>query len=123
LIYAATTLIAATTASTALAVIMIVIANAGLSFYVIPYWTICTDVAPQQAGALSGLMNFFGICGATISPFVSGVIAQATGAFVAPLELAVAIMLVAATTMIVFFRLKPLAELVGERPAAVLSAK
>ena len=113
LIYAATTLIAATTASTALAVTMIIIANAGLSFYVIPYWTICTDIAPRQAGALSGIMNSFGICGATISPYVSGVIAQATGAFVAPLELAVAIMLVAATTMIVLFRLKPLGELVA----------
>ena len=77
----------------------------------IPYWVICTDVAPLQTGALSGLMNFFGICGATISPFVSGVIAQATGAFVAPLELAVVIMLVAATTMIVLFRLKPLNDL------------
>jgi hypothetical protein len=64
-----------------------------------PLWTICTDVAPRQAGALSGIMNFFGICGATISPYVSGAIAQATGAFVAPLELAVAIMLVAATTL------------------------
>jgi MFS family permease len=113
LIYAATTLTAANTTSTTLAVTMIVIANAGLSFYVIPYWVICTDVAPLQTGALSGLMNFFGICGATISPFVSGVIAQATGAFVAPLELAVGIMLVAATTMIVLFRLKPLNDLVG----------
>jgi MFS family permease len=113
LIYATTTLIAATTDSTTIAVTMIVIANAGLSFYVIPYWTICTDIAPQQTGTLSGLMNFFGICGATLSPYLSGVIAQATGAFVAPLELAVAIMLVAATTMILLFRIRPLNELVG----------
>ena len=117
LIYASTTLIAATTESTPLAVTMIIIANAGLSFYVIPYWTICTDIAPQQAGSLSGLMNFFGICGATISPFLSGVIAQETGAFVAPLELAVAIMLVASTTMIVLFRVRPLNEMVGEAQA------
>ena len=61
-------------------------------------------------------MNFFGICGATISPYLSGVIAEATGAFVAPLELAVAIMLVASTTMIVFFRVRPLSELVGAPP-------
>ena len=88
-IYAVTTLIAATTDSNTLAVTMIIIANAGLSFYVIPYWTTCTDVAPQQTGTLGGIMNFFGIVGATISPFVSGVIAQATGAFVEPLVLAV----------------------------------
>lgn len=112
-IYAATTLIAATTDSNTLAVTMIIIANAGLSFYVIPFWTICTDLAPNQTGTLSGIMNFFGICGATLSPYLTGVIAQATGAFVAPLVLAVIIMLVAATTMILFFRYRPLSELVG----------
>jgi len=115
-IYAATTLIAATTESNTLAVIMIIIANAGLSFYVIPYWTTCTDIAPNQTGTLSGLMNFFGILGATLSPYLTGVIAQATGAFVAPLVLAVCIMLVAATTMILFFRYRPLSELVAEAP-------
>jgi fucose permease len=63
-------------------------------------------------------MNFFGICGATISPYLAGVIAQATGAFVAPLILAVCIMLVAATTMIVLFRYRPLSEMVAEPPRA-----
>lgn len=114
LIYAGTTLIAANTESTTLAVAMIIVANAGLSFYVIPFWTICTDIAPRQAGSLSGLMNFSGICGATISPFLSGVIAQETGAFVAPLELAVAVMLVASTIMIVLFRVRPLSDMVDE---------
>jgi len=119
LIYAATTLIAATTESNTVAVVMIIIANAGLSFYVIPYWTICTDVAPNQTGTLSGIMNFFGICGATLSPYLTGVIAQATGAFVAPLILAVCIMLVAATTMIVLFRYRPLSELIAEPAGSV----
>jgi MFS family permease len=118
LTYAVTTLIAATTESNTLAVIMIIIANAGLSFYVVPYWTICTDVAPNQTGTLGGVMNFFGIVGATISPYLSGVIAQATGAFVAPLVLAVCIMLAAATTMILFFRYRPLSELVAVTPTA-----
>ena len=114
LIYAVTTLIAATTESNALAITMIIIANAGLSFYVVPFWTTCTDIAPNQTGTLGGLMNFFGILGATLSPYGTGVIAQATGAFVAPLVLAVCIMLVASTTMILFFRYRPLSELVGE---------
>ena len=43
-------------------------------------------------------------------------IAQATGAFVAPLVLAVAIMLVAATTMIASFRVRPLSDLVAVAP-------
>ncbi len=119
LTYAVTTLIAATTESNTIAVTMIIIANAGLSFYVAPFWTTCTDIAPNQTGTLGGLMNFFGILGATLSPYLTGVIAQSTGAFVAPLVLAVCIMLVAATTMIFFFRYKPLSELVGEAPKVV----
>jgi ACS family hexuronate transporter-like MFS transporter len=114
--YAVTTLIAATTDSNTVAVTMIIIANAGLSFYVVPFWTTCTDIAPNQTGTLSGLMNFFGILGATLSPYLTGLIAQSTGAFVAPLVLAVCIMLVAATTMILLFRYKPLSELVGTAP-------
>lgn len=116
IIYAVTTLIAATTDSNTLAVTMIIIANAGLSFYVAPFWTTCTDIAPNQTGTLGGLMNFFGILGATLSPYLTGVIAQSTGAFVAPLVLAVCIMLVASATMILFFPYKPLSELVGEAP-------
>ena len=58
---------------------MIIIANAGLSFYVVPFWTACTRHCANQTGTLSGLMNFFGILGATLSPYLTGVIAQATG--------------------------------------------
>ena len=121
-IYAVTTLIAATTESNTMAVTMIIIANAGLSFYVIPFWTTCTDIAPNQTGTLGGVMNFFGIIGATLSPYGTGVIAQATGAFVAPLVLAVVIMLVGATTMILFFRYRPLSEFVAEAPPAASAA-
>ncbi|HUK60367.1 MAG TPA: MFS transporter [Stellaceae bacterium] len=111
--YVVTVLIAANTASSTLAVTMIIVANAGLSCYVIPFWTICTDMTPTQNGSLSSLMNFCGIIGATLSPFVSGVIADATGAFVAPLELAAAIMVIASITALIFVRVKPLRELVG----------
>jgi len=116
LTYAACTLIAATAQSNTLAVTMIMIANAGLACYVVPYWTTCSDIAPQQTGTLGGIMNFFGIIGATLSPYLSGVIAQATGAFVAPLILAVAIMLVGATMMITLFRIRPLSELTDTAP-------
>jgi len=115
-IYALCTLIAATTDSTTVAVIMIIAANAGLSFYVVPFWTTCTDIAPNQTGTLGGLMNFFGIIGATLSPYGTGVIAEATGAFVAPLVLAVCIMLTAATTMILLFHYRPLSEMVEVAP-------
>jgi ABC-type transport system involved in cytochrome bd biosynthesis fused ATPase/permease subunit len=58
-----------------------------------------------------------------VSPYLSGVIAQATGAFVAPLVLAVAIMLVAATTMIVLFRIKPLSSLLPAQPRGARLAR
>jgi hypothetical protein len=52
------------------------------------------------------------------------VIAQATGALVAALVLAVAVMLVASTTMMAFFRYRPLNALVAAAPpAASLAAK
>jgi cyanate permease len=57
--------------------------------------------------------------GATLSPYLTGLIAQKTGAFVAPLVLAVCIMLVAASTMILFFHHRPLSELVGDVPKQV----
>jgi len=107
------TLIAANTSSTTFAVYMITVANAGLAFYVYPFWTTISDIAPQQSGTVSGFMNFCGILGATISPYLSGVIAQATGAFVAPLELAAAVMLVCATAFILFMRIRPVSVLCG----------
>jgi MFS family permease len=112
-LYATCTLIAATTASNTLAIDMIIAANVGLSIYVYPYWTTVTDIAPHQSGILGGLMNGCGIVGATISPFVSGLIAQATGTFVAPLQLAAGVMVVAAMVAIVFMRIRPLGELVA----------
>jgi MFS family permease len=110
LIYATGTLIAATTSSTTLAVEMIVLGMIGLALYGCPYFLIVSDIAPNQTGFVSGLMNFFGLLGGTLSPWLSGVIAQATGNFVAPLQLAVALILVGAVFM-AFFKLKPLTEL------------
>jgi cyanate permease len=84
-----------------------------MAFYVYPFWTIVTDIAPHQSGTLSGFMNFFGILGATISPYLSGVIAQATGDFVAPLELAAAIMLITSAVML-FMKVAPVSELCAD---------
>jgi hypothetical protein len=105
LTYATTTLIAATTESTTLAVTMIVIANAGLAFYVVPYWLICTDVARDEF-----LRHRRRDRVALFERRHRG------GAFVAPLVLAVAIMLVAATTMIALFHIRPLSSLLAARP-------
>ena len=110
LMFVCATLIAANTSSTTLAVYMFMVASVGLAFRVYPFWTIVTDIAPHQSGTLSGFMNFFGILGATISPYLSGVIAQATGDFVAPLELAAAIMLITSAVML-FMKVAPVSEI------------
>ena len=112
IVFAAGTLIAANAASATLAVWMIVVANVGLGIYVYPYWTMVVDISAKQSGSLGGVMNFFGILGATISPFVSGVIASATHAFVLPLDVAAAIMLVAAFVAAVFLKIRPLSDIV-----------
>ena len=110
-LFAVCTLIAANAASTTLAVWMIVVANIGLGVYVYPYWTMVTDISSKQSGSLGGVMNFFGILGATISPFVSGLIASATHAFVVPLDVAAGVMVVAALIAAIFLRIEPLSQL------------
>ncbi|HYZ62311.1 MAG TPA: MFS transporter [Acetobacteraceae bacterium] len=50
-----------------------------LEFIVAPIWSVPMDIAPAHAGKASGLMNLgFGIAG-IISPYVVGVIIDATG--------------------------------------------
>jgi MFS family permease len=111
-VFAVCTLIAANAASATVAVWMIVVASAGLGIYVYPYWTMVADISAKQSGSLGGIMNFFGILGATISPFVSGLIAQATHAFVVPLDVAAGVMLVAALVAALFLKVQPLSEIV-----------
>jgi MFS family permease len=115
LTYVVTVLVAANTPSASLAVTMIVIADVGLAFYVYPFWTLVTDMAPRQAGTLSGCMNFCGIAGALISPILAGVMVQATGAFVLPLDVAAGVMAAAALVTVLFLKVKPLDQLVGTR--------
>jgi MFS family permease len=105
-IYTVGTLTAATTSSTTLAVVMIVIAMIGLATYSTPFFIMVSDIAPNQTGLVVGITNFFGLVGGTLSPFISGIIAQKTGAFVAPLQLAVALIVIGAILM-AFFKLKP----------------
>jgi hypothetical protein len=90
---------------------MIVIANAGLAFYVVPYWLTCTDVARDEF-----LRHRRRDRVALFERRHRG------GAFVAPLVLAVALMLVAATTMIALFHIRPLSGLLARPGGAKLAA-
>ncbi len=72
------------------------------------------DISAKQSGSLGGVVNFFGILCATISPFISGVVATATHAFVVPLEVAAAVILVAEAVAGIFLKIKPRNELVSQ---------
>jgi fucose permease len=62
-------------------------------------------------------MNFCGLVGGTLSPFISGKIAEQTGTFVAPLQVAVVLILIGALLMLLV-RLRPLSEQAGLPAAA-----
>jgi MFS family permease len=112
IIFAAATWTASTTASTTVAVAMITIALVGLAVYAGPFLAIVTDIAPNQTGLVFGLMNFCGLVGGTLSPYISGIIAERTGAFVAPLQVAVCLILIGALLMVAV-RLRPLSQETG----------
>jgi MFS transporter, ACS family, D-galactonate transporter len=117
ILFAVPTWIAATTESTSLAIVMITIALVGLAVYAGPFLAIVTDIAPNQTGLVFGLMNFCGLVGGTLSPFISGKIAEQTGTFVAPLQVAVVLILIGALLMLLV-RLRPLSEQAGLPAAA-----
>jgi MFS family permease len=111
-LYVVTILIGALSSSATVAVVMIVLATVGIQVTATPYWIIATDIAPHQSGTLSGVMNFFGILGATIAPAASGFMAQATHAFVLPFQVSAGIMLVAVVALLALVRVRPLSKLV-----------
>ncbi|MCL6563029.1 MAG: MFS transporter [Firmicutes bacterium] len=121
--YVVTILIATFSASTALVVAMIVVANAALQFFVQPYFMIVSDISAKQAGTIAGFMQFWGILGALLAPIITGFLVQATHQFVLPFLLAAAVMAAAGLTVGVFVRVRPIAELVPPPPrsSAMLS--
>jgi MFS family permease len=64
-----------------------------LEFVVAPIWSVPMDIAPDHAGKASGLMNLgFGIAG-VVSPFVVGVIIDATGSRTLPFVISMVLLL------------------------------
>jgi MFS family permease len=111
-VFAISISIAATTDSTTTAVVMITAGVCGLAMYSVGFFPIVTDIAPNQAGLVYGLMSCCGLIGGFLSPIVSGIVAERTGTFVAPLQIAVVIIIIGAFLMM-FVRLRPLSEQAG----------
>jgi MFS family permease len=63
---------------------------------VAPIWAVPMDIAPDHAGAASGMMNFgFGLAG-ILSPLVFGAVLDLTGSWTAPFCASIALLLVGA---------------------------
>ncbi|MET4666898.1 MFS transporter [Sphingomonas sp. PvP056] len=63
---------------------------------VAPIWAVPMDIAPDHAGAASGMMNFgFGLAG-ILSPLVFGAVLDLTGSWTAPFLASIALLLVGA---------------------------
>jgi MFS family permease len=63
---------------------------------VAPIWAVPMDIAPDHAGAASGIMNFgFGLAG-ILSPLVFGAVLDLTGSWTAPFLASIALLLVGA---------------------------
>jgi sugar phosphate permease len=103
--------VAGFTTSNTVSVEMLILANIGLAFYSIQFWVLVSDITPRQAGTISGFMNFVGILGGTLAPFITGLLVSATGSFVTPFIIAVCIVIVATLAVAFFVRVKPLSQL------------
>lgn len=120
LLFAVTISIAATTESTFVAVVAITLGMCALAMYTNGFFPLVSDIAPNQSGLVYALMSACGLVGGVLSPVISGIVAERTGAFVAPLQIAVVVML-AGAVMMMFVRVRPLGEQRETAVAAVAS--
>jgi MFS family permease len=68
------------------------------------FWTLPMDISPPRASAIAGAMNFAGIAGAVVSPFLTGWIVQTTGEWYTAFYLAAGILIVAAVLALILLR-------------------
>ena len=70
----------------------LIAANGFFSFGVMVSYAVCTDIGRNNAGTVTGAMNFFGQMGAFFLAISFGKIAQSTGSFQYPLYIVAAVM-------------------------------
>ena len=65
--------------------VCLILSNASFSFGVMSSYAVCADIGRNNAGTVTGAMNFFGQMGAFFLAIIFGKIADATGNFDTPL--------------------------------------
>lgn len=103
-------LLAAITSDTGVASFCLIAANCFFSFGVMVSYAVCTDIGRNNAGTVTGAMNFFGQMGAFFLAIIFGKIAQSTGSFQLPLFIVAAVML---TGAFLWLGIDPLKQITG----------
>jgi len=81
-----------------------------------PIWSVPMDIAPLHAGTASGIMNTGSAVAAIVSPFVFGVVIDATGSWNLPFVFSIGLLLVGA---VLTFWMRP-DRTIGEAPEAAV---
>jgi len=80
----------------AMAAYCLIAANGFFSFGVMVSYAVCTDIGRNNAGTVTGAMNFFGQMGAFFLAVIFGKIVESTGSFKYPLYVVALVMLTGA---------------------------
>jgi nitrate/nitrite transporter NarK len=78
-------LVAAISTHNNLTAACLIFSNASFSFGVMSSYAVCADIGRNNAGTVTGAMNFFGQMGAFFLAIIFGKIVDSTGDFDAPL--------------------------------------
>jgi sugar phosphate permease len=101
-------LLAAMSSDTTITSLCLIAANGFFSFGVMVSYAVCTDIGRNNAGTVTGAMNFFGQMGAFFLAIIFGRIAQSTGSFQVPLFIVAGVML---TGALLWLRIDPLKQI------------
>lgn len=99
----------------------LIAANGFFSFGVMVSYAVCTDIGRNNAGTVTGAMNFFGQMGAFFLAVIFGKIVHSTGSFEYPLYVVAVVML---TGALLWLAIDPLKQIkVTENNSNVLTVK
>ena len=108
-------LLAAVSTTNTIASFCLIAANGFFSFGVMVSYAVCTDIGRNNAGTVTGAMNFFGQMGAFFLAIIFGKIAQSTGSFELPLFIVAGVMMTGALLWLGIDPLKQISEASGQR--------
>lgn len=98
-------------ASPMLAVLFITICVSFVGMNFAPFWALPVDIAPRNAGFVSGLMNTSGTVAGIIAPMLTGFVVNTTGSWIYALSVAMGCSLVGIVVAMFLISAKPVTEI------------